>query len=197
MFRRLLAAVAVSLLLLGLASCRSDPTVAAYVGDYQITVDDVDDYYAKAAADPLSAQAVSQYSGQIKPMLVSMLIYLSLLREATDQQGVSVSAGRIAQAREAVEPQRSSLTDARVLLPVEQLGELQAYRERLTAWASANNADNAAVEKKYNDALREVQKDNPVTVNPRFGKFDLKNVPAMLSSDAAVTPVPSASTQQP
>jgi hypothetical protein len=192
-FRRLAAVAAVSLLLLGLASCRSDPSTAAYVGNEQISIDQVDSFYAKAAADPISAQLVSQQPSQIKPALVSMLVYLSLLRDSAAANKVSVSAGQIAQVKEAVEPQRSQLSDARLLLPVDQLAELQTYQVVMSDWARKATADETAANKRYSDALQTSLKSNPVTVNPRFGKFDLNNVPAMTSADVAVTPAPSAS----
>jgi hypothetical protein len=192
-FRRLAVVAAVPLLLLGLASCRSDPNVAAYVGDKQITIDQIDDYYSKAAKDALTSQVVSQQPAQIKPMLVSMLVYLSLLKDAAGANHVNVSAGEVAQAKEAVEPQRSQLTDARVLLPVDDLAELQAYQVELSDWARTGTADENAATTKYNTALRSSLKDNPVKVNPRFGKFDLENVPTMLNADVAVSPAPSAS----
>lgn len=186
--------VAVSCLaLLGLASCRSDPSVAAYVGDEQITLDQLDSYYAKAAADSLTSSVVSQQPGEIKPMLVSMLVYISLLKDAATQNHVTASAGQVAQAKEAVAPQRSSLTDARILLPVDDLAELQTYSALMSDWARTGNSSDTAATQKYNSALKTSLKDNPVTVNPRYGKFDLNHVPTMLSADVAVAPVASAS----
>lgn len=197
MFLRRLAKVTVvaasCLALLGLASCRSDPSVAAYVGDEQITLDQVDSYYSKAAADSLTSSVVSQQPGQIKPMLVSMLVYISLLKDAATQNHVTASAGQIAQAKEVVEPQRSSLTDARVLLPVDDLAELQTYSALMSEWARAGNSTDDAATQKYNSALKASLKDNPVRVNPRYGKFDLNNVPTMPSADVAVAPAASAS----
>jgi hypothetical protein len=192
-FRRLAAIVAVSLLLVGLASCRSDPSVAAYVGDKQITLDQIDDYYAQAAKDSLTSDVVSQRSAEIKPWLVSMLVYLSLLKDAAAKNHLAASPGEIAQAKEAVEPQRSSLTDQRVLLPLEALAELEAYQELMVNWAGGGGGDNTAANQKFTAALKTSLNDNPVTVNPRFGKFDLNKVPTMPSADVAVTPLPSAS----
>ena len=97
-FRRLLAAVAVSVLLIGLSSCRSDPTVAAYVGDDEISVDKVDSYYTKALSDPAGAAQVQQDPGAAKPTIVSMLVFIELLREAADAKGVTVTAGDVAAA---------------------------------------------------------------------------------------------------
>jgi hypothetical protein len=190
-FRRLAAVLVASLLLVGVASCRSDPNVAAYVGDKQISMDQIDGYYAKAAADPLTSSVVSQQPGQIKPMLVSLLVYLTLLRDAAAANDVTVSAGQIAQAKEAIAPQRSQLSDARVLLPLNELAELQTYQVVLSNWARGGSTDETAANQRYTDALRTSLKAHAVTVNPRFGKFDLQNVPAMLSADVAVRPAPS------
>lgn len=192
-FRRLAAIVAVSLLVVGLASCRSDPSVAAYVGDKQITLDQIDNYYDQAAKDSLTSEVVSQRSSEIKPWLVSMLVYTSLLKEAAAQNHVTVSAGQIAQAKEAVESARSSITSQLVLLPLDELAELETYQELMINWAGGGAGDDTATNQKYSAALKASLKDNPVTVNPRFGKFDLNHIPWMLSADVAVTPLPSAS----
>ena len=185
-FRRLLAVAAVPLLLIGLSSCRSDPTVAAYVGSDEITLDQIDSYYAKAAQDPVSSQLVSENGGEVKPRLVSMLVFIELLRKAADDAGVPVTAGDVAQTKTQVEPQREMVTGDLALLPLDELAEFQAYRVKLSQWAGGSNASQQAAEQKYSQALEAAEKANPVTINPRFGKFDLEKVPALGSSDVAV-----------
>jgi len=187
-FRRLSALVAVPLLLIGLSSCRSDPTVAAYVGDAEITVDRVDDYFAEAASDPVSAMQVQQSPGEVKPKLVSMLVFIQLLREAADEANVSVTPAQIAQVKAQLEPQRQMVSGDVALLPLEELSEFQALQVGLSQWARAGGVDDTTAGKKYSDALFAAEKAHPVTVNPRFGTFDLKNAPQMGSSDVAVKP---------
>ncbi|WP_345733000.1 SurA N-terminal domain-containing protein [Cryptosporangium minutisporangium] len=195
MFRRLLAAVAVSLLLIGLSSCRSDPTVAAYVGDDEITLDQIDRYYAKATSDPVSAAEVQQDPASVKPKLVSMLVFIELLRDAAETAGVPVTAGQIAQAKAQIEPQRQQLTGELALLPIDVLAEFQAHRVLLSQWASAGNVDQQTAGQKYTEALRASERANPVTVNPRFGTFDLEKAPQMGNADIAVKPAPTAADQ--
>ncbi|GAA0258633.1 hypothetical protein GCM10009539_49950 [Cryptosporangium japonicum] len=187
-FRRLLAVAAVPLLLIGLSSCQSDPTVAAYVGSDQITVDQIDSYFDKAATDPLSSELVAQNRAEVKPRLVSMLVFIKLLREAADDAGVPVTAGEVAQVKAQIEPQRQMITGDLALLPLDQMAEFQAHRLKLSQWASSGSASQAAAEKKYSDVVRAAEGDNPVTVNPRYGKFDLEKVPQLGSSDSAVKP---------
>lgn len=187
-FRRLLAVAAVPLLLIGLSSCRSDPTVAAYVGDDEITLDQIDSYYDKAAQDPVSSQLVSENRGEIKPRLVSMLVFIELLREAADDAGVPVTAGDVAQTKTQIEPQRETVTGDLALLPLDELAEFQAYRVTLSQWATTGNTSQAAAEQKYAESLRAAENANPVTINPRFGTFDLEKVPVLGSSDVAVKP---------
>lgn len=189
MFRRLLAVAAVPLLLIGLSSCQSDPTVAAYVGSDRITIDQIDSYYSKAAKDPVSAELVAQNRAEVKPRLVSMLVFIELLREAADKSGVPVNGGEIAQAKAQIEPQRSMVTGDLALLPLDELAEFQAYRVKLSQWASTSGGSQAGAEKKYSDALRAAEKENRVTINPRFGSFDLEKVPELGNADAAVKPV--------
>ncbi|SHN46345.1 SurA N-terminal domain-containing protein [Cryptosporangium aurantiacum] len=195
MFRRLLAAVAVSVLLIGLSSCRSDPTVAAYVGDDEITISQIDSYYTKAVSDPVSAAQAQQDPGGAKSQLVSMLVFIELLREAADTAGIPVTAGQIAQAKAQIEPQRSMVTGELALLPLDDLAEFQVYQVLMGQWASAGSTDRTAAGQKYVDALRASEKDNPVTVNPRYGAFDLEEVPTMADSDVAVKPVPTPASQ--
>ncbi|MFG1921151.1 hypothetical protein [Cryptosporangium sp. NPDC048952] len=186
MFRRLLAVAAVPLLMIGLTSCQSDPTVAAYVGSDEITTDQIDSYFDKAVNDPLSSELVSQNRADVKPRLVSMLVFIELLKETAQDAGVPVTAGEIAQVKAQVEPQRQQVTGDLALLPLDELAEFQAYRLKLSQWASESGGSQQGAEKKYSDAVRAAEKDNPVTVNPRYGKFDLEKVPELGSSDVAV-----------
>ncbi|MFI5955337.1 hypothetical protein [Cryptosporangium sp. NPDC051539] len=189
MSRRLLAAVAVSLLLIGLSSCKSDPTVAAYVGDDVISIDRVDDYYAKAVADPVSAQQIQQNPSAAKPNLVSMLVFIKLLHSATESANVAVTPAELAEAKARLEPQRQQITGELALLPLDQLADILAYQAKLGEWAKAGVTDQNAAAKKYTQALREAEKANPITVNPRFGRFDLEKAPEMRNSDVAVKSV--------
>ncbi|TQS45485.1 hypothetical protein [Cryptosporangium phraense] len=190
-FRRLLAAVAASLLLIGLSSCKSDPTVAAYVGDDVISIDQIDDYYAKAVADPVSAQQVQQNPGAAKPNLVSMLVFIQLLHSATEKVGAAVTPAEVSAAKAELEPQRQQITGELALLPLDQLADILAYQGKLGDWAKEGVADQNSAAKKYTQALQDAEKANPVTVNPRYGKFDLNKAPQMVSSDVAVKSVQS------
>ena len=92
MRRRVLAVLVVGLAGVGsLAGCRSSPNVAAYVGDAQVTVADLDDAVAERLADPDIAGYVGEdetaYTRQVLSLQVTEAVYAVAAREL----GVEVS----------------------------------------------------------------------------------------------------------
>lgn len=85
-----LISVAVS----GLSACRTSPTVAAYVGDEQITVDELDAAVEERLADPEVAAAAEGdpdgYTRRVLTMLVQEVVYDEAAQryevEVTDEQ---------------------------------------------------------------------------------------------------------------
>jgi hypothetical protein len=89
--RTLLAAVAVLLALAGLTGCRTDPSVAAYVGDGQISVSQLQTAVDQRLKDPDVAQAVkgneSQFSRLVLGRLVEERVYAAVARARNVQIG--------------------------------------------------------------------------------------------------------------
>jgi hypothetical protein len=116
--RRLFAAAAAgALAITALAGCRSDPSVAAYVGGTQITESQVDKVIADArqhanddnrsaspAAQPADADPTAQSTAEVVPSrvdVVGLLVTDAVIRQVLSQQGLKpqpVDAGQIAQA---------------------------------------------------------------------------------------------------
>jgi hypothetical protein len=82
--RELLAVLLVGAIGLGLAGCRTSPSVAAYVGDAQVSVAEVDDAVAERLADPgIAAYAADDEAGftrQVLSLQVAEEVYAAAAR---------------------------------------------------------------------------------------------------------------------
>src|SRR3954470_22277874 len=88
--RRLLAVLLVGAAGLGgLAGCRTDPTVAAYVGDEQVTVAELDDAVAARRADPDVADYAdadpARFTRQVLSLQVGEAVYAEVARRYDGQ----------------------------------------------------------------------------------------------------------------
>jgi peptidyl-prolyl cis-trans isomerase SurA len=90
--RRLLAVLLAGAAVLGgLAGCRTSPTVAAYVGDGQVTVAELDDAVAARLADPdIAAYAAKDRTGFTRQVL-SLQVGEKVYAAVADRTGVAVS----------------------------------------------------------------------------------------------------------
>ncbi|MGY1699097.1 SurA N-terminal domain-containing protein [Geodermatophilus sp. SYSU D00766] len=92
--RRLTASIAVGLAAVALAGCRTSPSVAAYVGDEQVTVAELQAAVDERLADPAIAEAVggqgTDYTRQVLTLLVREEVYAAAARqhdvEVTDEE---------------------------------------------------------------------------------------------------------------
>ena len=86
--RRLLAVLAAgALALVGLAGCRSDPAVAAYVNDVQVTERQVDQV-VESVRDLVPAERL----GEIRRRVVTMLVLRAAGHEFAREEGIAVPA---------------------------------------------------------------------------------------------------------
>lgn len=156
-------------------------------------MDRLDDLYQQAADDPASSQLVTTYPSQVRPQILTSLVSQELVRGIARENHLTVSAGDIARERDAVEQERETLPGEDLLLPVDLLAEVRAYRAAVQMWALSDGESGA--QQRLTDAFLQSIKNNPVTLNPRFGKFDADKATVRTDADVAVTPAPSASTE--
>jgi hypothetical protein len=97
---RRLALVVVLVLVGGviLAGCRSQPGVAAYVGDKEYTVRQIDDIVDRIVK--LNAQRAQEQSGQLpipisRQLVLGLMVYGDLQAELLTQRGLSPSSGNV------------------------------------------------------------------------------------------------------
>lgn len=94
--RAVLALAAAALAVAGLSGCRTDPTVAAYVGNQQISVRQLDDAVAqRKAADPAVVKYAEANSAQFTRQVLKTLIDRAVYQEAARRYGVSVDAADV------------------------------------------------------------------------------------------------------
>jgi peptidyl-prolyl cis-trans isomerase SurA len=94
--RVLLAGSAAALAVTGLAGCRTSPTVAAYVGDTQISVDRLDAAVAaRTHADDAVAAYARAHPAAFDKQVLTTLIDQRVYAEAARRYGVTVDGGEI------------------------------------------------------------------------------------------------------
>lgn len=79
----------------GLAACRTSPTVAAYVGDQQVSLADLDSAIAAREADPAVAKAVGGDQAGYTRKVLGALILEHVYAAAAQHYGVSVSDAEV------------------------------------------------------------------------------------------------------
>jgi hypothetical protein len=94
--RRLTASLAVGLVALaGVAGCRSDPSVAAYVGEEQVTVDELQTAVGTRLEDPALAQAATGREDEFTRLVLTRLVTAELYDRVAQRYGVTVDDGDV------------------------------------------------------------------------------------------------------
>lgn len=93
--RRVATAVAVLLAVVGLAGCRNNPSVAAYVGDQQISVSQLQHAVDQRLADPAVAKATKGKSTQFTRQVLGLLIEQRVYAAVSDRYSVSVTNDQV------------------------------------------------------------------------------------------------------
>jgi SurA-like protein/parvulin-like peptidyl-prolyl cis-trans isomerase-like protein len=167
--RRVLAVLAAGLAAAGgLAGCRTSPSVAAYVGDEQVSVAELDDAVAERLADPdiaaYAAQDRTGYTRQVLSLQVGEEVYAAVARRA----GIEVSDAdvrvRIDQLLDGNDPaavfrqvaQQQGASEADVVENVRQ----QLVRQRLAVDAGRADLSEEGLRARYDqtrDSLTQVE----------------------------------------
>jgi peptidyl-prolyl cis-trans isomerase SurA len=94
--RRLTASLAVGLVALaGVAGCRSDPSVAAYVDDEQVTVDELQTAVDTRLEDPALAEAATGREDEFTRLVLTRLVTEELYERVAQRYGVTVDDGDV------------------------------------------------------------------------------------------------------
>ena len=103
--RFLLSVASLLALLLGVTACSSGPTVAATVGDTEISVAEVEQAYARRAESPAMASELateSEANPELQAAVLTTLIRTEILQQAAEDRGVEVSDEEISEQRSAL-----------------------------------------------------------------------------------------------
>ena len=93
--RRLTAAAVAGLALVGLAGCRTAPDVAAYVGDAQVTVAELESAVEDRLEDPTIEEFAGQSPDTYTRQVLSTLVQDEVHTEAAERYGVEVSDAEV------------------------------------------------------------------------------------------------------
>jgi SurA N-terminal domain/PPIC-type PPIASE domain len=74
----------------GLTACRTSPNVAAYVGDEQVTVTELENAVARRLEDPLLAAFAAEQPDQFTRQVLSLLVQAEVHEAAAERYGVQV-----------------------------------------------------------------------------------------------------------
>jgi hypothetical protein len=93
--RRLTAATAAGLALAGLAGCRTAPNVAAYVGDEQVTVAELEQAVEERQADPAIEQFAAQDTETYTQQVLGYVVQDEVHSAAAERYGVRVTDAQV------------------------------------------------------------------------------------------------------
>ena len=182
--RRLTASLAAGLVALAaLAGCRTDPGVAAYVGEEQVTVDELTTAVDSRLEDPALAQAAAGREDEFTRLVLNRLVQAELYDRFAQRYDVTVDDGDV-QARldellagedpEAVYAQAAAQGVARA--DVFETIRQQLLRQRVAESQGLGGVSEEQLRTAYDDAL-------PGLTQVRLGYV---NVPDQAAADAAV-----------
>ena len=103
--RFLLSVASLLALLVGATACSSGPTVAASVGDTEISAADVEQAYTRRADSPAMASELATESApnpELQAAVLTTLIRTEILRQAAENRDVEVSDEEISEQRSAL-----------------------------------------------------------------------------------------------
>lgn len=182
--RRLTASLAVGLVALaGVAGCRSDPSVAAYVGDEQVSVDELQAAVDARLEDPALASAATGREDELTRLVLGRLVGAELYDRVAQRYGVTVDDGEV-RARldellagedpETVYAQAAAQGVGRA--DVFETVRQQVVRQRIAASQGLGGVSEEQLRAAYTEAL-------PSLSQVRLGYV---NVPDQAAADAAV-----------
>ncbi|MGY1639469.1 SurA N-terminal domain-containing protein [Geodermatophilus sp. SYSU D00742] len=94
--RRLTASLALGLVALaGAAGCRTSPNVAAYVGDEQVTVAQLQAAVDERLADPALATAIEGREDEFTRLVLTRMVQAEVYAQAAEEFGVTPSDGEV------------------------------------------------------------------------------------------------------
>jgi hypothetical protein len=203
--RTVLSATAVALLAASplLAACGSPdhPGAAAVVEGKKITVSElqakVEDVREAQRDSEQSAQLIAD-SGRLSQLTLNNMIFVKVLDRAVGDAGVTVSPADVQQGREVIERAMGGAEQMRVtwlqrysIAPgeVEETIRNQVAIDKLAQSMGADRAS-ADGQQKIFDALSAASAKMGITVNPRFGTWDGKQVQLGFMKEPWLRPAP-------
>jgi hypothetical protein len=186
--RPFLVAALAALALVGTAGCQQHAGTAAYVGEQRITTTDVD----RAAVRAADAQGPT--SGESAQNSLNVLIQTALLQTVADKVGTKVSPAFLAEARADAGIRQQA---AQLGVSPEAFGSLAGYfvsiqndlARQLAPGAdpgAATQEQVAQVQARLTALRAEAARTHQVTVNPRYGQFDVQRALVTSAAEAGI-----------
>jgi hypothetical protein len=170
---RTTTSLTLALVLLGalaaLGGCRSDPSVAAYVGDEHITISTLDDQVDEAEQDPYWGEAVRSERATATRHTLNILVMRELLRQGATDLGVSLPTHLVAEKREALEREPSQRAPLLQGVPLALAAENDAYIELVGQGILGDATATGEINARWQRYLEELAERHPIEVNPRYG----------------------------
>lgn len=173
---RLTAAAAVVALVLPLAACQTHQGTVAFIGDTRITTEQLDTQVDKFYADPYWAKRGEGQRAAVRSKTVQAMVLAELFRQLARAEGAELDKAELDKVKNDLKerPELIEQSFQGILAGASPeafagfFGHIGALQESITK-SSASEADAQA---KYTKILETAAKQHPVTLNPRYGKFD-------------------------
>jgi hypothetical protein len=168
-----LAAVAVlAALVLPLASCQNLAGTAAYVGDRRITTAEVDEQVDKFFADKnWSSSAQGDRDGVYK-QTVRIMVIAELLKHVVRDEGIKLPESAVNNVVAEVSSKRDQISPELRRVPLRLLGEAFAYDTAVQQKIARTVSSQEELNAKVSALMTAAERENNVTVNPRYGTFN-------------------------
>jgi hypothetical protein len=215
---RSIAVVAVAAAVVtGVSACEQHTGTVAYVGDTRITSSQLDASYSAAKSDPRSAQARQVSDADSRRNNLIALLEAAIFRAGATKEHVLPDEATVRRAQ--ADPQIAGAALQYGIGP-QAFAELSLFSKAIenkvtteapplspTATDQEKQAHTAALRDRFNGIFADVLKQNPITLNPRYGTFDPRgffdsNVPVISQGGEKgikilpATPSPQAQNQQ-
>jgi hypothetical protein len=191
--RRTLRLTAVAALaVVALAGCRTYQGTAAYVGDTRITTTEVEKQVDEFYADEFWAKQAEGQRAVVHNRTVNALVIEELLKQLASESDVTVPDSAVDEVAAAFDAEKQRIPQALLGAPTRVAASVSAYAEAIQRKLSGGDPQAGDLLSK---ALQDAAREHPVTVNPRYGKFDAASLSLNPLKDAGVreleeTPAP-------
>lgn len=173
----------------GVASCRTQPDTAAYVGDDRIMVEDLDRQVSEIAKDPVWGADVRRNRDIATRYTLNALVLRDLLGDYATKLNIAVPAADMEARYKAYKEHPELMKPPFVGIPIRLAAQVDTYVDVIGRREIDVKQPPDVQLSQWRQLIRKLAKDSPVQINPRYGKFEPMDVLVIALDDPGVREV--------